>query len=1856
MEGVTFLVTPFLIVKNDKGCGQMSDVQLVNEYTGTFAKEELRMPFYEFTIWNTIEFANSEVDGRWSVSECRTMRNRIMANIVSGLKARGMEVSYHTITTPVLIEAMNKVIEDATDGRVTYTKGNIVADRAEFFAYINGQMIENQKVVPLSPYWNLFEGNSAGNVAGTNLMFISQEQLERANVSLAGFMRGLRDRNVQLQQTSVSLLNSYGKLNEIPVLTNDDVSGLTKLAKYMTEREFSIASRHLASVVSSGNFMSNEAFDRSIAILQYLQENGYEYEVTPDTLPGQIQARIKGTRIAVRLTEPSENERFVGRVYDNGAQIYFNTSMQKDGKNVTYDDVNVEDTVALLQFALGVPLEVGGEKVGRTGIESYQFRKKGSTTPTTVSRNITYVTNSGNGSFVYKPLVINGRAFKGNHVNIYRKAPASASLSWANSKVPAVNFLQDAVASARARFKAELGEDLVYQAYRDQLYAGVEKSEMVIPEELLTGDSLIAEIRKSYWDVLTGRSDLLLRPGVTIDDYNERKAEILGGSAENYDDLVYYGDPEVVMQEHASDVVDAIIGTFQPDSDGKRFDIVNVARYMEGVDDVFGNQNNLVSACQELGIRAEDMRGQSFSHNILGNQLVYFDVDTARKMVELESLFMRRMYQAIQSTLETRGCEVNPEDILIDGQGLVSYRAKQYSKRSAGSGDSHIIEGTIGQIFEPEGELGYIKTAFGATPNYLSAPGYEAYVLPQKAGEKKTVEERTRLRGYADLMEMTLRYELAKQVATGQEVSIEPASLNSVYARLYDTRHDLDFFERSVEEGLSTEWANRIIRMEASRVKYPKSFVKEATINAEYQATHRANVNPRNDNFYSTFALVDGRNMSVLDENVDGYFDPLATGGATNQGTVRYLTEDVKINEDGSLTQGDIESRAPLMADGLGMEYSKYDPADRVQMVQSNIMQASSIVENVRVAQVPINGLTFEDGNVVSKAWAEAHQVRDVNGNMRSLIVGDKLCEFHGNKGVISKIIDSDMDLLEAEALGIKDAVLFFRNNPGVDIVSAPYPAVSRFNAGTARELMDGDKIDVVMNDGTVVEAGASTLRMIITHMTVDNKTKIYDTEAVAEGRGRKASAQLAWGLNSHGADAIMKELYGSNNNALIDLREHLIVLGFDIDEYGNFKQEYTPQTGEVRNVFPEPELLLTEKGNLSKKAMVNEFKELIQDKGGFMTLPFALPLRGTGEDTVWTPQDENGNYLLPVLSANLRSGHELQDGQVNTHAYTSAYVTVFEASIEYRDALRQMEGASDVDKAKLEVTMKKAVAKAESAYATMRSDIVARKFEGKHNLFREGLMMNKQQSSATAVWTADTNLGVDEVSMSSAMASHLGVKPGEPVVLWRDPVLRSGGIRGFKVAINDELTGVAVNPAVVEAMSGDFDGDSVGLVAPKSKGAKREALEKLSVAGNLLDKAVKDPETGLYELNLHQGLDVQVARWKNPELDAKFVDIKRRINEYEQSYMATGVLPEGVKSLHEGRMQFVQELNGLYRQAFTESSCAIAISYKDPATHLKSVYDACIETGAKGSVGKLREYMRYFGLSDGRTEGDIDFDNIVDHGKPLITREDQINTQYATAVKAFGTGVAGMFSQRGMSVLRNLAPTEVLELTYVATQSVLQAKHDPIEARRKYELLMGTMRHVWTGVKLEEHVDADGSTFWEVVRENGKPVELSREDWVEQTTRIYHHKDGMNVGINPELIDNISKVMVDDQGYMMNIETSLRQATASPMDTLAYGGTIKDLEALASKNANVFEGKYNDLFKPSKVRENIEHRDLEQAVAEAKVYRREVDSSLYRKSSFIGRDMRDDKKVFVKASSAVKQWTPPVEQEVEDDDVDLDF
>ena len=50
-------------------------------------------------------------------------------------------------------------------------------------------------------------------------------------------------------------------------------------------------------------------------------------------------------------------------------------------------------------------------------------------------------------------------------------------------------------------------------------------------------------------------------------------------------------------------------------------------------------------------------------------------------------------------------------------------------------------------------------------------------------------------------------------------------------------------------------------------------------------------------------------------------------------------------------------------------------------------------------------------------------------------------------------------------------------------------------------------------NDETnVIKGGIGHAKFIVTHMAVDAKTKVYDDDAMAEGKGRKASGQLAWG------------------------------------------------------------------------------------------------------------------------------------------------------------------------------------------------------------------------------------------------------------------------------------------------------------------------------------------------------------------------------------------------------------------------------------------------------------------------------------------------------------------------------------------------------------------------------------------------------------------------------------------------------------------------------------------------------------------------------------------------------------------------
>ena len=169
--------------------------------------------------------------------------------------------------------------------------------------------------------------------------------------------------------------------------------------------------------------------------------------------------------------------------------------------------------------------------------------------------------------------------------------------------------------------------------------------------------------------------------------------------------------------------------------------------------------------------------------------------------------------------------------------------------------------------------------------------------------------------------------------------------------------------------------------------------------------------------------------------------------------------------------------------------------------------------------------------------------------------------------------------------------------------------------------------------------------------------------------------------------------------------------------------------------------------------------------------------------------------------------------------------------------------------------------------------------------------MAIKQVNSATAIWTGDPRLKVDEVGMNPDMMKALGVKSGEYVMLHRDPVLRDGGMRYMKVIPDERLAGISVNPAgIPKSMDGDFDGDTIGVHKPGSEAAQKEAMRNLSVYSNLLDSQSFDSDSWnedkhryeRHRLFIAGGQDVAAGIASNPKLQERYDMIETMVNRFE--------------------------------------------------------------------------------------------------------------------------------------------------------------------------------------------------------------------------------------------------------------------------------------------------------------------------------------------------------------------------------------
>lgn len=1809
--------------------------------------EGLRGYLYEYVFYASIEKAKATTGRPIMVSEARRLR----AELEQELSGASSGVQDPNLKVGLLTSSIDKVMSANIEGyqpttMADYSGGpNVKGHYAQFMDFIgrtrkqNGVDVRPQldglgQRLPISPYDPRFDNRSTTKKSGSELLFVPETLVDEFAGEEPARVARTRHSEMKLFRAD----DVRGKLVEAgPIYTAEDLSGMSALMGYMSNQEYeSVKSWVIAGGRDASNnwdpnkFMSREALMRSTAILEELHQQGTPYTIVQDRMPGQIKAQITGTRIEVRLTDVSANEQYVGRVYDDGAMMYLTTNARgKNNKPLNYNPTPA-DCVKLLRLAQGRPVERTDGK-GLVGqVRTHQYRTQAGIQ----ERNDSYLSNGAQMS------VLGPIPGQSNGMVVVRRDGSKRSSASeyfgdtmaATGAEKAEGFIRGAVESARMNLAAELDVEAfvsAYEEHRDEIAEGTWSPEF-------HGDQSIASIQRSYWDVLTGRRDNLLRPGQTEEEYNSRvgmigELDMDGDARRAAVDMVlrgisYTGAPAEQVREHAGDVVDALVGSYdlrdvevlegdQVVTRQQRFDPVGVARFMTSEHGSWRNNVDIVAAMRAIDMEPDELMGSTFQHDTVRDRLIRFDEQTAVDVDQLEDPFLSRMGSVARSAIERNACQV--ESIKMDASGIIRYEAtRMKTLRAEGENSTVRITGEIGQIFG-QGEHGEIVTKFNCSENYLFVPGYEAVVVGQKAGENKSVEERTRLRGYEQLMAEKIEYQISSDLLSSRTEVGEPSNLNGVYRGLYDVRHEVDFLERSREEGLSDEWRSAILATEGSRIRYSNEIKDQSTINAEFQArSGRGRRDESNDNSFDGWVLTGGRNMAIMTSEGDGYFDPVMTSGSTNQGITRYLVESAVVNADGTITPGDKDDRAPLMKHP-DTELMGYDPFDRQQMTASNLMQAAAVTAPTGTAMMTFGGWNFDDGMVVSKDFAQRYRIRGAEGQMRDLVVGDKLSDMHGNKGVISLVVDPEMDEDEAREQGLAIPVGVFRSNPDLGVVMSPFSAVSRFNGGSARELMQNASNLFVGEDyeeeSFTVPGGIGEVRFIVTHMAVDAKTRVYDEEDLAAGRGRKASSQLAWALDSMGCEKVLAECYGENSAAAANLREMLVATGLDMGADGTLRIGWAPHNEtDQRRLIEMPELRLNDAGKLHfRGGMASDFGAMIGDKGGDLEMPFPLKfLAGQELEQV----EGRDTWKMPVMSSHLRSGQELDDGTSTSHDYTNYYMTIFEQACLYRHATELNESGRGDEKSR-EVAAK-AQGKAQMAFDAIANDLSRRRFSGKHNVFREQMMASRMPNSATAVWSADPRLDIDQMAMGPAMAESLGVQADDHVLVWRDPMLRDAGVRYLRVAIDDRLTGVSINPVMDKSFDGDFDGDSVAVVKLNSRSAHIEALQKLSVEANLLDKGqqveleVGDDRYDAYPLLMHDALDVKVSQHTDPGLRSVFADITAAANEVDADLSDGDLTPE---EAWEKQHELVGQLSDYYHEALSQQYGGAALRFDSVQSHIDSVKHSCLDTGAKGSEAKLRDYGRYLGV-------EIDEDwNVRDNGDTFATRTDSEEVQYATAVKSHGTGVAGTFSQRGIKALRNVAPKAVLELTYPVTQSILQSKHDPEEARVKYELLMGPVRDLWKGRQLVEVRNSDGRRHWETARDKkGNEMQASTEDWQRQFGEVYG-KDGLNVSVNPEHVKEVAEAL-SFEGEMLDMESEGFRG-ASTMDALAYGGDFAKLVDAARRHENLFDGENNRHFAPYTIRNNQRAMEIqamgplateaELAHAEVKVVgRRDVQSS----------------------------------------------
>lgn len=722
------------------------------------------------------------------------------------------------------------------------------------------------------------------------------------------------------------------------------------------------------------------------------------------------------------------------------------------------------------------------------------------------------------------------------------------------------------------------------------------------------------------------------------------------------------------------------------------------------------------------------------------------------------------------------------------------------------------------------------------------------YKMPSVTERIPTLRDSLRFDGFEQSLNRQLGAIVQKQVLQPHAGSRDNIGLNKIYhGDVYASRiaeNKLD--QKAVVDTLAkrVRFDNEVMDMSPEELEAP--FKRDAQ--GEILKDDRGNL--LRDDF-----TTHRHNLRAFED----IFDRRLSSDGQALGLVHYLNDDVMINQDGmAVSQGD---------HGMGMAsiyrempYWYCNPVDRSLMAGNQRLRAEDVIQS-RVAYIPYRGYTFEDGAVVTKSYAEDNELK----------IGDKISDNHGNKAIIGHVADPEQED-------------FFEENPEVDVIMNPSSVPSRNNTGLIIEMKENGNVKPLTYKGETLQGELGTLDIIKTDIKAEDKTQIYGKNSVR--KGRSFGVQEAWVAQGLELDGVIKEVYGDNQKSFKNLREELNVVGIDVDDDGVF---YSVNGASTADTFRQVQGADRDLERVDPSEGYDPEQGIALPKdGGVMDLPVSVEL----------PTNQRVNSMY-VLSEGSRKSQEMFDGKLMYHDYTQAYTDIAKYShdlnetihehlddyyedpadlalIDFADAEQREKALSNIEDEKLrnkvDNQIQQGTTKIQNRVSQLSDRVIndhlggyateiERDGDDMHNYTNDkGEIVNTQYSdsnlikkstvkkdilgrqvphSATGVVSPNPHLSLNTIGVGADIYEQMDLQDPENdrVLLWRDPALHDGSMRSFKIQKDENITGVSINPLVTESFGMDFDGDQVGLYAPKTKEAQQELKEKAAVEHHLIDR-----------------------------------------------------------------------------------------------------------------------------------------------------------------------------------------------------------------------------------------------------------------------------------------------------------------------------------------------------------------------------------------------------------------------------------